>query len=202
MEGAQDIQLLVVMFGASPPPGFADLREPFRTVPWGIHFFAGTRNTPTAVQGLQPIHDSREIFRDGQITARQLLQRSQAVLSVIHRLDVVHVQLFGQLAGIDPITLTAVVRGILSRIAHQHFRDVGLQQVIQPGRPVPSSKVTRKSPRSPSMNCTIVLALVSMTHSITSLPREFLTAIEMLSVCTSMPIYLVLLMRVFLSCRE
>ena len=39
-------------------------------------------------------HDSREIFSDGQIAARQLLQRSQAVLSVIDRLDPVHIQQF------------------------------------------------------------------------------------------------------------
>src|SRR5499425_1104462 len=61
---------------------------------------------------------------------------------------------------------------------------------------VPSSNVTRKSPRNPSMNCTIVLALVSMTHSITTFPTEFITAIEILSLCTSMPIYLVLVIRV------
>src|SRR5258705_11558735 len=60
---------------------------------------------------------------------------------------------------------------------------------------VPSSNVTRKSPRSPSMNCKMVLALVSMTHSITILPSEFLTAIEILSVCTSIPIYLVLVIK-------
>src|SRR5215472_2303947 len=57
---------------------------------------------------------------------------------------------------------------------------------------VPSSNTTRKSPRSPSMNCRMVLALVSITLSITTLPSEFLTAIEILSVCTSIPIYLVL----------
>jgi hypothetical protein len=39
----------------------------------------------------------------------------------------------------------------------------------------------------------MVLALVSITHSITALPTEFITAIEILSLCTSMPIYLVLL---------
>src|SRR5215475_4826134 len=61
---------------------------------------------------------------------------------------------------------------------------------------VPSSKVTSKSPRSPSMNCTMVLALVSMTHSITTFPTEFITAIEILSLCTSMPIYFVLVIRV------
>jgi hypothetical protein len=40
---------------------------------------------------------------------------------------------------------------------------------------VPSSNVMRKSPRSPSMNCRIVLAFVSITHSITTLPTEFIT---------------------------
>jgi hypothetical protein len=57
---------------------------------------------------------------------------------------------------------------------------------------VPSSNVTCTSPRSPSINCRIMLALVSMTQSITILPAVFLTAIEILSLCTSMPIYYVL----------
>src|ERR1700757_4386618 len=60
---------------------------------------------------------------------------------------------------------------------------------------VPSSKTTRKSPRSPSRNCRRVLALVSTTHSITILPTEFLTQIEMLSMCTSIPIYLMLVIK-------
>src|SRR5580700_10171556 len=60
---------------------------------------------------------------------------------------------------------------------------------------VPSSKVTCKSPRSPSIHCRIMLALVSMTHSITIFPAAFLTASEMLSLCTSMPIYLVLVIK-------
>jgi len=41
----------------------------------------------------------------------------------------------------------------------------------------------------------MVLPLVSMTHSITILPREFLTQIEMLSMCTSMPMYLMLVIK-------
>src|ERR1700689_4290458 len=65
---------------------------------------------------------------------------------------------------------------------------------------VPSSNVTCKSPRSPSINCRIMLALVSITHSITIFPAAFLTAIEMLSLCTSIPIYFLSFnMRVLLS---
>src|ERR1700693_4385961 len=56
---------------------------------------------------------------------------------------------------------------------------------------VPSSKVTCNSPRSPWIKSRMTFAFVSITHSITSFPASFLTAIEMLSLCTSMPIYLV-----------
>src|SRR5215831_19628943 len=89
-----DIKLLVVVFSASPHAGFPDLAEPFRTVTWGIHFLASAGNGPTAIQRLESIHNPREISIDGQITACQLLHRSQAVLSVVHRLDLVHIQQF------------------------------------------------------------------------------------------------------------
>src|SRR6516164_8670842 len=68
------------------------------------------------------------------------------------------------------------------------FVACGFSRSYNQAAQVPSSKVTCKSPRSPSMNCTMVLALVSTTHSI--------TAIEILFLCTSMPIYLVLVIRV------
>src|SRR5580693_358077 len=57
---------------------------------------------------------------------------------------------------------------------------------------VPSSNVRCRSPRSPSINCRITVAFVSITHSITIFPASFLTAIEMLSLCTSIPIYFLL----------
>jgi site-specific DNA recombinase len=53
-------------------------------------------------------HDPGEILDDGQITARQFLQGSQAVLPVIDRFDPLHIQQFRQLVGIDPITLAAI----------------------------------------------------------------------------------------------
>src|SRR5271154_4760225 len=66
---------------------------------------------------------------------------------------------------------------------------------------VPSSKVTCNSPRNPWINSRMTFAFVSITHSITSFPVSFLTAIEILSLCTSMPIYLVPVIRAFLSGR-
>src|ERR1700731_37002 len=65
---------------------------------------------------------------------------------------------------------------------------------------VPSSKVTCRLPLSPWKNWRMVLALVSITHSMTSLPEEFRTAMEIVSLCTSIPIYFTLsIYRVLLS---
>ena len=69
----------------------------------------------------------------------------------------------------------------------------GFRRSYSQAAEVPSSNVTCKSPRSPSIHCRIVLAFVSMTHSITNFPAAFITATEMLSLCTSIPIYLMLL---------
>src|SRR5215470_11536866 len=74
-----------------------------------------------------------------------------------------------------------------------NFVTCGFNRSYNQAADVPSSKVTCKSPRSPSINCRIMLAFVSMTDSITTLPTEFMTASEILSLCTSIPIYLMLL---------
>src|SRR6202158_6211400 len=76
----------------------------------------------------------------------------------------------------------------------------GLSKSYNQAAQVPSSNVTCKSPRSPSTNSRIALVFVSITHSITIFPASFLTAIEMLSLCTSIPIYFLSFnMRVLLS---
>src|ERR1700745_3841980 len=82
-----------------------------------------------------------------------------------------------------------------------NFVTCGFSRSYSHAAEVPSSKVTCTSPRSPSINCRIMLAFVSMTDSITTLPTEFVTAIEILSLCTSMPIYLVLVIKGVLSGR-
>src|SRR6201993_3397291 len=74
-----------------------------------------------------------------------------------------------------------------------NFVTCGFNRSYNQAADVPSSKATCKSPRSPSINCRIMLAFVSMRHSITTLPTEFFTQAEMLSLCTSIPIYLMLL---------
>jgi hypothetical protein len=76
-----------------------------------------------------------------------------------------------------------------------NFVTCGFKRSYNQAAQVPSSNVTCKSPRSPSIHCRIMLALVSMTHSMTIFPAAFLTAIEILSLCTSTPIYLVLVIK-------
>src|SRR5271156_7142941 len=82
-----------------------------------------------------------------------------------------------------------------------NFVTCGFSKSYNQAAEVPSSKVTCNSPRSPGTKSRIMFALVSITHSITIFPAAFMTAIEILSLCTSMPIYLVLVIRVFLSGR-
>jgi hypothetical protein len=101
----------------------------------GIHLLAGTRNGPTAIDGLHPRHDPHEIFADGEITTHQLLQASQAVFPVIHGAKMIETQQLGQAARVDLVALIAFPHGgVLSRVAHQQFRDMGFQQIVQPSR--------------------------------------------------------------------
>src|SRR5260370_9978180 len=82
-QSLQGIELLVEELGPTAHPGFRYFAEPFRTMVRCVdgRTFAG--NAPAPVEDLEPIHDAREIFADRQITARQLLQCSQAVLSIV-----------------------------------------------------------------------------------------------------------------------
>ena len=57
----------------------------------------------------------------------------------------------------------------------------GLIKSYNQAAQVPSSKVTCRLPRSPLRKSRMVMALVSIVHSITSLPEEFRTAIEIAS---------------------
>src|SRR5215472_3551653 len=115
------------------------------------------------------------------------------MVSVIDRAQLVVLQQFGQLPRIDAIILiTFLQQSVSAGSQTTSFETWGLSKSYNQAAHVPSSKVTCTSPRSPSTNCRIMFAFVSMAHSITTLPAEFLTAIEILSLCTSMPIYFVL----------
>src|SRR5258708_20077206 len=98
---------------------------------WCVDLRAATGDGPTAIQRLEAISDPREILSDRQITARQLLQSSYPVLSVIDRFEMVEAQQFGQLAGVKLVTLAAIFHQIiLTRIPHSHFLHIRLHPPI------------------------------------------------------------------------
>jgi hypothetical protein len=75
-----------------------------------------------------------------------------------------------------------------------------LQQIVQPGGPGSFFKSDLQLTAQPVEKSRMTFAFVSITHSITSFPASFLTAIEMLSLCNAHPdIFSASHKRVFLS---
>src|ERR1019366_7428174 len=127
----QQIQLLIQPFRPQTNAGFQNLGQPFSTMTRGIDGGTATGYGPAAIQRLDPTHDAREIFRDSQIAAPQLLQGAHPVLSVVHSIELVCMYTIGQFPRIDPITLAAILQqGVSSRIADYKMADVRLQQVM------------------------------------------------------------------------
>src|SRR6266851_3857641 len=81
----QPIQLLIEQLGPAPNAWFRDLAQPFRTMTRCIDRGATAGNTPASVQRFYPVHGAREILADRQVTAAQLLQRSESGLAMIDR---------------------------------------------------------------------------------------------------------------------
>jgi len=105
----------------------------------------------------------------------------------------IEAQQLRQSPGVNLVALVALSHGLgFPRIAHHHSRDVWFQKVVEPGRRSPFFKGDVQIPAQPAINCRIMLAFVSMRLSITIFPAAFLTAIEMLSLCTSIAMYLLL----------
>src|ERR1039458_4254853 len=91
----QRIELLVVELRPAPHSRLSDLAEPLGTIARRIDLLTGAGNGPTAVHRLEARHHASQIAADRHITARQFLQSSYAMLSVIDRLELVQVQQFG-----------------------------------------------------------------------------------------------------------
>src|SRR5664279_4687724 len=118
---------------------------------------------------------------------------------MVDRAQISPAQQIGELARVNPVALVAFLQQRVFRGSHTTSSvTCGFSKSYSQADQVPSSKVTCKSPRSPWINCKMVLALVSMIDSITSFPSPFITAMAIASLCTSMPIYLMSI-RVLLS---
>jgi hypothetical protein len=139
-------------------------------------------NSPASIHSLHPGHDTRLVFGDGQITPRQLLQGPDSALAVIDGPQQVRAQQISQLPGIDSVTFAALFQIVIATwITHHKFRDMRLQQGIQPRSPSTFFKRQIQAPAQSMHELKNRIALVSMMLSITSLPEEFRTAIEIAS---------------------
>jgi len=103
-----------------------------------VNIPARTRDRPTAIQGLQAIHDPGKIFDHGQITSGQFPQHAYAALAVIDGLEIIEAQPIGEFAGINLVTLVAMFeQRVLARVAHHQLGHMRLEQIVQPCGPGP-----------------------------------------------------------------
>src|SRR4030095_14810318 len=85
MQGAEEIELLIEPFCAPTNSSLGNLAQPFAAMPCGINPAATAGNRPTAIQRFDASHHPCQILGERQIAARQLLQGSYSVVSLIHR---------------------------------------------------------------------------------------------------------------------
>ena len=127
----QHVQLLVELFGSPARSWFRNLLQPLAAMAPVVNIPAGTGDRPTAIQGFQPIHHSREIFDRGQITAGQLTQHAYAAFAMVDRLEIMQAQPLSEFAGIDLVTLVVLFeQWDLARVADQDLCHMGLEQII------------------------------------------------------------------------
>src|SRR5207249_10661971 len=66
----QHVELLVVKLCSAAHAGLGDLAQPFLTMARMVDTLASAGNAPAAIDRLDPVHDPREVFADGQISPR------------------------------------------------------------------------------------------------------------------------------------
>lgn len=94
-----------------------------------IRSFCLSQST-TRVDKTRQLHPD-QTAADRHIAARQLLQRSHALLTVVDSTEEIRAQQFGQLARIDAIALASGFQErVLARITHQHLLDMRPEQVL------------------------------------------------------------------------
>src|SRR5439155_60995 len=92
------VELLVVKLCSAAHAGLGDLAQPFLTMARMVDTLAGAGNAPAAIDRLDPVHDPREVFADGQISPGQFFYCAQAILSVIDGAEEIGAQQLGQLS--------------------------------------------------------------------------------------------------------
>src|ERR1700730_413044 len=85
----QHVQLLLELLGATADAGFSDLSQPLCSMTGIVNVPARTGNRPATIHRFQAIHDSGEIFDDGQITPSQLPQHPHPSPARVDRFEMV-----------------------------------------------------------------------------------------------------------------
>src|SRR6266699_2464488 len=115
------------------------------------------------------------------------------MVSMVDRLEVAAAQQLGQLSRVNLVAFATVrQQGALPRVAHHNFGHMRLQQVIQPCGPSSFLKRDMQISAQPldKLQNGYRLRFDDGLHD--TLPAEFITAIVIASLCTSMPTNFVL----------
>src|ERR1039458_5870434 len=119
VQRSQSIELLVEELGSAPHPRFSSFVQPLGAMTRRVDLLSPTANPPASIQSLDPIHHPSEIFADGQVTADQFLQGSEAVLAMVDRAQISAAEQIGELARVNLVALVAFLhQRIFSWIAH------------------------------------------------------------------------------------
>src|SRR5207249_8417038 len=101
---------------------------------------------------------------------------------MVDRAELVQVQQFGQLVGVDTITFVSVFeQSIFSRIAHHQLGHMRLQYVVQPRGPSSFFESDRYSSAQPRQELQNGRGFCFRMDSMTNLPVESNTATEMVA---------------------
>src|SRR5207247_10302273 len=97
-------ELLVELLGAPADAGFPDLSQPLGAMAGIVDVPARTGNRPAAIQRFQAIHDSRQIFDDGQVAPGEFSQHQHGRLAMVDRLETIEAYQSPDQAGIVTVT--------------------------------------------------------------------------------------------------
>src|ERR1035437_9807528 len=105
VQRSQSIELLVEELGSPAHARFSNLVQPLCAMTRRVDLLTPTANTPASIQSLDPIHHPSEIFADGQVTAGQFLQGSEAVLAMVDGAQISAAEQIGALGRVNLVAL-------------------------------------------------------------------------------------------------
>ena len=124
------------MFRSAPHASLWELAQPRFTVVSCIYLLSAAWDAPAAIQRLRAVHHPRHILGDDEVTARQLSQRAQAVLTVVDREASRHRGAMPQACGRHLVSLVAFgEQSVPAWIADHDARNMRMQQVVEPCGP-------------------------------------------------------------------